>query len=224
METARLVAQRRQETGKGVARRLRRAGKLPAVLYGHGETLALSIDDRVLWLIRHSEAGENTIIDLVIDGEQPETCNAILRDVQIDPVSQGQLHADLYRIVMDEPITVTVPLEFINEPEDRLRIAQAVVTPLLREVEVQCLPRDIPDTIVVDLEDLQIGDVLHAGDLRLPSAVTLMTDAEETVLTTSISAAAEMAAEEAEAEEAVAEAPEGESAEAEETSSSDQES
>jgi large subunit ribosomal protein L25 len=222
METARLMAQRRQETGKGVARRLRRAGKLPAVLYGHGETRALSIDDRVLWLIRHSEAGENTIIDLVIDGNPPETCNAILRDVQIDPVSQGQLHADLYRIVMDEPITVTVPLEFIKEPEERLRVAQAVLTPLLREVEVQCLPRDIPDTIVVDLEDLQVGDVLHVGDLRLPAGVTLMTDTEETVVTTSISAAAEMAAAEAEAAEAVAETPEGEPTEAEETSSTDQ--
>lgn len=218
METARLIAHRRQKTGKGVARRLRRAGKLPVVLYGHGETLALSVDDRAVWLIRHSEAGENTIIDLVIDGDQPETCNAILRDIQIDPVSQGQLHADLYRLVMDEPITVTVPLEFINEPEDRLKVAQAVLTPLLREVEVQCLPRDIPDTIVVDLADLQVGDVLHVGDLRLPLGITLITDAEETVVTTSISAAAEMAAEEAEAAEAVAEAPAGEPAEAEEES------
>jgi large subunit ribosomal protein L25 len=222
METARLIAQKRQETGKGAARRLRCTGKLPVVLYGHGTTLALSVDDRAVWLIRHSEAGENTIIDLVIDGDQPETCNAILREVQIDPVSQGQLHADLYRIVMDEPITVTVPLEFINEPEDRLKVAQAVLTPLLREVEVQCLPRDIPDTIVVDLEDLQVGDVLHAGALRLPSGVTLMTDAEETVLTTSISMAAEAAAEEeAEAAEAVAGAAEGESAEAKEESSAD---
>jgi large subunit ribosomal protein L25 len=222
METARLIAQRRQESGKGPARRLRSTGKLPVVLYGHGETLALSVDDRALWLIRHSEAGENTIIDLVIDGDQPETCNAILRDVQIDPVSQGQLHADLYRIVMDEPITVTVPLEFINEPEDRLKVAQAVLTPLLREVEVQCLPRDIPDTIVVDLEDLQVGDVLHAGALRLPPGVTLIMDAAETVLTTSISVAAEVAAEEeAEAAEAVAGAAEGEPSEAEEESSAD---
>jgi large subunit ribosomal protein L25 len=222
METARLIAQKRQDTGKGAARRLRSTGKLPVVLYGHGETLALSVDDRALWLIRHSEAGENTIIDLVIDGDQPEACNAILRDVQIDPVSQGQLHADLYRIVMNEPITVTVPLEFINEPEDRLKVAQAVLTPLLRDVEVQCLPRDIPDTIVVDLEDLQIGDVLHAGALRLPQGVTLLTDAEETVLTTSISVAAEVAAEEeAEAAEAAAGAAEGEPAEAEEESSAD---
>jgi large subunit ribosomal protein L25 len=222
METARLIAQKRQDTGKGAARRLRSTGMLPVVLYGHGETLALSVDDRALWLIRHSEAGENTIIDLVIDGDQPEACNAILREVQIDPVSQGQLHADLYRIVMDEPITVTVPLEFINEPEDRLKVAQAVLTPLLRDVEVQCLPRDIPDTIVVDLEDLQIGDVLHAGALRLPQGVTLLTDAEETVLTTSISVAAEVAAEEeAEAAEAAAGAAEGEPAEAEEESSAD---
>jgi large subunit ribosomal protein L25 len=122
---------------------------------------------------------------------------------------------------MDEPITVTVPLEFINEPEERLRAAQAVLTLLLRDVEVQCLPRDIPDTIMVDLEDLQLGDVLHVGALKLPPGVTLLTDAEETVVTTSMSAAAEAAAEEAEAAEAAAEPLEGEAATPEEETSAD---
>jgi large subunit ribosomal protein L25 len=221
METARLIAHSRHQTGKGVARQLRRRGQIPAVLYGHGESVAIAVDDKTLSLIRHSEAGENTIIDLVIDGDRPETCNAILREVQIDPVSQAQLHADFYRLLMDEPITVTVPLEFINEPEERLRAAQAVLTLLLRDVEVQCLPRDIPDTIMVDLEDLQLGDVLHVGALKLPPGVTLLTDAEETVVTTSMSAAAEAAAEEAEAAEAAAEPLEGEAATPEEETSAD---
>ena len=94
METARLIAHNRHKTGNGVARQLRRSGQLPAVLYGHGESVAIAVDDKTLSLIRHSEAGENTIIDLVIDGDRPETCNAILREVQIDPVSQAQWHAD----------------------------------------------------------------------------------------------------------------------------------
>jgi large subunit ribosomal protein L25 len=221
METARLIAHSRHQTGKGVARQLRRSGQIPAVLYGHGESVAIAVDDKTLALIRHSESGENTIIDLVIDGDRPETCNAILREVQIDPVTQTQLHADFYRLLMDEPITVTVPLEFINEPEDRLRAAQAVLTLSLREVEVQCLPRDIPDAIVVDLEDLELGDVLHVGVLKLPPGVTLLTDAEETVVTTSMSAAAEAAAEEAEAADAVAESLEAEATETEEETSAD---
>lgn len=221
METTRLIAHSRHQTGKGVARQLRRSGQIPAVLYGHGESVAIAVDDKTLSLIRHSESGENTIIDLVIDGDRPETCNAILREVQIDAVTQSQLHADFYRVLMDEPITVTVPLEFINEPEDRLRAAQAVLTLSLREVEVQCLPRDIPDAIVVDLEDLELGDVLHVGILKLPPGVTLLTDAEETVVTTSMSAAAAAAAEEAEAADTLAESLEAEVAETEEETSTD---
>lgn len=191
METVRLMALSRKETGKGVARRLRRAGKLPAVLYGHGMSTVLAVDDKELWNIRQSEAGANTIIDLVIGDDNPETCSAILREVQIDPVSRAQVHADFYRIAMDEVLTVSVPLEFVNAPEDRLKASQAMLTFLLRDIEVQCLPQDIPDVIAVDLQALQIGEALHANALELPPGVTLVTDAEETVVTTTASVVTE---------------------------------
>ena len=186
METVRLVVQKRHQAGKGVARRLRRAGQLPAVLYGHGSTVAIALEGKDLVRIEQSEAGENTLLDLVIEGEPPESCQAILREVQIDPVSRAPLHADFYRVDMSQALTVTVPLVFINEPHNLLQGANAVLTHLWREVEVACLPRDIPDEIMVDLADLQPGDTLKAGALVLPPGVTLVMDAEEVIVTAHI--------------------------------------
>jgi large subunit ribosomal protein L25 len=184
MEVVKLTAQQRQGAGKGPARRLRRAGKLPAVLYGHGQSEAIAITPEALVEIQRSEAGANAILELVIEGDAQQMCHAILREVQIDPVSRAPLHVDLYRVSLDEPITVNVPLEFVNVPEDRLKQAQAVLTTLLREVAVECLPRDIPEAITVDLSELEIGRVLHASTLVLPPGVTLLTDPEDPVVTT----------------------------------------
>jgi large subunit ribosomal protein L25 len=184
MEVVKVVAQQRRERGKGPARRLRRAGKLPAVLYGHGETESLAILEETLVNIWQSEAGENAILELTIEGEPATTHNAIVREVQINPLTRRPIHVDLYRVRMDEPITVTVPLEFINIPEDRLKAAQHILSPLLRELEVECLPRDIPETITVDLAALEIGAVLHVNAVVLPSGITLITDPEEPVVMT----------------------------------------
>ena len=183
METVKLVVQRRHQAGKGVARRLRRRGQLPAVVYGHGTTVAIALDEKELVHIQHSEAGENTLLDLVIEGENPESCQAILREVQLHPVSRAPLHADFYRVDMSQALTVTVPLAFINEPHSLLQGAHAVLTHLWREVEVACLPGDIPDEIAVDLADLQPGEMFKAGALVLPPGVTLVTDAEEVMVT-----------------------------------------
>jgi large subunit ribosomal protein L25 len=201
MEVVKVVVQQRCETGKGPARRLRRAGQLPAVLYGHGETEILSMTQESLMRIRQSEAGENAILELMVEGERPATYNAILREIQIDPISRAPIHVDLYRVRMDEPITVTVPLEFVNEPEDRLKIAQHMLSLLLRELEVECLPRDIPEAITVDLAALEMGEVIRADAIALPPGVTLVTDPEEPVATTAM-LREEMAAEEGAAAEA----------------------
>jgi large subunit ribosomal protein L25 len=225
MEVVHLTAQQRQQTGTGAARRLRRMGQLPAILYGHGDTVALSISQKDLLSIQHSEAGENALLEIVIEGASPRTANAILREVQVDPASQAPVHVDLYRVLMDEAITVAVPLELINEPEDRFKAASVMLTPLLREVYVECLPRDIPELIMVDLADLDVGDVIRAGALTLPPGVTLVTDSDEAVVTTAALRAE--VAEEVEAEaEAAAEAGVGEEAptaeaEAEEADSED---
>jgi large subunit ribosomal protein L25 len=105
---------------------------------------------------------------------------------------------------MDELITVTVPVEFVNIPEDRLKAAQAEISVLTRELMVECLPREIPNAIEVDLEDLQVGDVLHAGAVALPRGVTLVTNDDEAVLTTSMITVVEEGAEPEEGEELAA--------------------
>jgi len=99
METVKLVVHKRDKSGKGVARQLRRAGQLPAVVYGNGSTLAIALAEKDLAKIRQSEAGENTILDFTIEGDTSEGCQAILREVQIDPVSRALLHADFYRVI-----------------------------------------------------------------------------------------------------------------------------
>ena len=202
MDEVTIVAQRRSEKGKGPARRLRSAGKLPIVLYGRGDSVALSIETKDLQTLRQSESGLNTIVDLSIEGEDPETCNAIVRDFQVDPVSRALLHADFGRVALDEPITVSVPLEFINIPEDRLKLQQAEVTVLMYELSVACLPRNIPTAIEVDLSDLEFGDTRNAVDLALPMGVTLAGNEDETVVTTSIITVMEEEVEEEGAEEA----------------------
>ena len=201
MESVKLVVHKRDQAGKGVARRLRRAGQLPAVLYGNGATLAVALAEKDLVHIRQSEAGENTILDFTIEGDTPESCQAILREVQIDPVSRALLHADFYRVDMNKTITVMVPLTFVNEPHNLLQSANAVLTHLWRELEVDCLPRDIPDEIVVDLADIHPGETYKAGAVVLPAGVTLVTDAEEVIVTVHIEVEAP-AESSAEAEEA----------------------
>jgi large subunit ribosomal protein L25 len=188
MEIVKLVVQKRHQAGKGVARRLRRAGQLPAVVYGNGTTLAIALAEKDLAHIQHSVAGENTILDFVIEGDTPERCQAILREVQIDPVSRASLHADFYRVDMNKSITVTVPLAFINEPHTLLLSANAMLTHLWREIEVACLPGDIPDGITVDLAHIHPGETFKAGALVLPPGVTLVTDAEEVLVTAHVEA------------------------------------
>jgi large subunit ribosomal protein L25 len=156
MDTVTIVAQRRAETGKGPARRLRRDGKLPVVLYGHGDSAALTIEMKELQTLRQSESGANTIIDLSIEGGEPETCNAILRALQIDPVSRAMLHADFGRVSLDELITVSVQLEFVNVPEDRFRLERAELTVMMYELSIECLPRTIPNVIPVDLSSFEV--------------------------------------------------------------------
>jgi large subunit ribosomal protein L25 len=159
---------------------------LPAVLYGNGSTLAIALAAKDLTHIQQSEAGENTILDFTIEGDTTGSCQAILREVQIDPVSRAFLHADFYRVDMNKEIMVTVPLTFINEPHNLLQSANAMLTYLWREVEVTCLPSDIPDEITVDLAHIHPGATLKAGALVLPAGVTLLADAEEVVVTAHI--------------------------------------
>ena len=168
MEIVKLVVHKRDQAGKGIARQLRRAGQLPAVLYGNGSTLAIALAAKDLTRIQQSEAGENTILDFTIEGDTTASCQAILREVQIDAVSRAFLHADFYCVDMNKEIMVTVPLTFINEPQPAPE-RQRDVDLSRREAEVTCLPSDIPDEITVDLAHIQPGADLESRRIGLAS-------------------------------------------------------
>lgn len=194
MESVKLVVQRRTQAGKGVSRRFRSAGQVPAVLYGNGATVEITVAEKDLLSIQRSESGENTILDVVIEGATPENCSAILREVQHHPLHRTLLHADFYRVDLNKAITVAVPLTFINEPQSALQSANAVVTYLRRDIDVACLPGDIPDEITVDLSYLHPGATVKASALTMPDGVTLATDGEDVLVSAHVASAASGAA------------------------------
>lgn len=169
-------AETRSDVGKGASRRLRREGKVPAVLYGAGqpaEALTLEQNDVVKKL--ENEGVYSHVLTIRI-GDRSES--AILRDLQRHPYKPLINHMDFQRVSADEKIRVHVPLHFINEETSRgVKQQGGVVSHLLIEVEVQCLPRDLPEFIEVDLVNLELGQTLHLSELSLPPGVELASGA-----------------------------------------------
>ncbi len=173
-----LSVEQRVETGKGPARRLRETGKIPAVLYGKKtEPRKLSVDVRE-FRIAMEQGGRNPLLDLKVteNGKVVATRVAVLKERQMRPVDGGLVHLDFLEVLMDEPIEVTVPLEFEGKPVgiDKGGLFQ----PSTRELRVMCLPVDIPAAITIDVSGLDIGDSIHIGQITLPKGVTSVQDAE----------------------------------------------
>lgn len=204
MDMVRVTAHKRQHTGKSAARQIRREGRLPAIIYGKGDSTSLTIEADTLADIRRSAGGTNAVLDMNLLGDQEEQCHAILREIQIDPVTREPLHVDFFRVDPNEPIRVTVNVETINELPDEFRIADTTASLVLRELDIECLPGNIPESIRVDLAALTDSHAIHAGDLDLPDGVTLITDAETAVVTLQTARAS---GEAAEADEGEAETP-----------------
>ncbi|MGC1105041.1 MAG: 50S ribosomal protein L25 [Candidatus Acidiferrales bacterium] len=175
METFVVEAAPREERGKHAARRTRRAGQVPAVLYGGKlEPVAMTVNARQIARILRSETGHNTIFTVQVSGHKDE--RAMLKDWQVDPVSGALLHADLLRIAMDVRMRVKVPVHTFGEPEG-VKLQGGIFETVTREVEVECLPADIPEEFKVDVSGLTIGKQLRASDLPLdPNKVKLVTD------------------------------------------------
>jgi large subunit ribosomal protein L25 len=209
MEAPVLRASRRTRSGKGVARKIRAEGMIPAVLYGGGENISLSLQPQELLKILAS--GENTIFQLEIDGDGGEDRKALVRDLQRDPLKETLLHADLYRISMDVEITVAVPIVLQGMSREVSDIG-GVINQLLDEVEIQCLPSLIPHELTIDISHLGVGEVLHVRDLPVPQGIQVLVAPDEVVASVSVrgeevaagapsAAAAEASTAEAEAEE-----------------------
>jgi large subunit ribosomal protein L25 len=178
METL-VEAQPREANGKNVARRLRRGGKVPAVVYGAGKpAVSVSVDPKQIARILQSASGYNTIFDLQLDGERTK---AMIVDWQYEPIKGALLHLDLKRIAMDQRLKVEVPVVLKGEAAG-VKQQGGILDQVLRQVELECLPGDIPSRIVADVSHLEFGHVLRVSDLQIDrSKVKILTPAEQAV-------------------------------------------
>lgn len=177
-----LKSTRRDGVGKGVARRLREAGNVPAIYYGRGEEpVALTLQVKELETLIHGSAGSNVIVDLKVEGAAAADRKAILREIQRHPVRGNILHVDLQHISLSERITVEVPIVLVGVPTG-VKDGGGILEHLLREVEVECLPTDIPEKLTVDVSSLNIGESVHVSDLVIGN-VEVRTEAARTVAT-----------------------------------------
>jgi len=189
MASATLEATTRESRGKNEARRLRVAGKIPAVLYGGADgAVALAVDPKVLSRIMHSGSGVNSIIGLDVAGKVTQV---LVKEFLIDPIKSSLLHADFYRVQMDKAITVTVSIVLKGEPKG-VKIQGGIVDFPGREVEVECLPGDIPDHLTVDISDLMIGGGVRLKELAEGAKWTPVSD-PDTLIVHVIAAKAEEA-------------------------------
>jgi large subunit ribosomal protein L25 len=174
-----LEAQPRTAGTKNDARRVRRGGKVPAVIYGAGKAaLSVSVDPRQVTRILHSQTGHNTVFDLTVDGERTK---AMIVDWQYEPIKGSLLHIDLKRIAMDQKLRVNVPIELVGESAG-VKQQGGILEQIAREVEVECLPGDIPNQIELNVSELVFGVVLRVADLPKSDKIKVLTDPDQPVV------------------------------------------
>ena len=165
---ATLQAEKRDTRGKNEARRLRASGRIPAVVYGaeKGKAVEIAVDPKILMRILHSESGVNTLIGLKVDGGDTRV---MVKEYQIDPIDHKLLHADFYQVAMDKALTVTVPLLMKGEAPG-VKQQGGIVDFVNREIEIECLPGDIPENIIVDISELMLNQGVRVRDLHTEGA------------------------------------------------------
>ena len=190
----------RHDSGKGVARKLRRAGRVPGVVYGGGEeTVLVSMETREALLLFQSISVENTILNLML--EDREAGRALVREVQVHPYRTELLHVDFLRVQRGVAIEVHVPVHMAGVPAGARD--GGVLEHILHDITVKCVPSRIPEAIEVDVSHMEAGDVLRVSDLEMPEGVESLTDPEQAVCAVSIPRAPELDEDEDEGEEAV---------------------
>jgi large subunit ribosomal protein L25 len=194
-----VVAFKRELQGSGASRRLRNSGQTPGIIYGGTEApVTISLDHNALYHALKKEAFHSSILDLEIDGKVQKV---LLRDFQVHAYKQLVLHADFQRVNASEKLHVKVALHFANaDVSPAVKLHGATISHVLNEIEIECLPADLPEFITVDLTNVDVGNSVHVADLTLPKGVTAITHGNDlTVATASVPAgqvAAEAAAEE----------------------------
>jgi large subunit ribosomal protein L25 len=182
---ATLQAVKRGDKGKNEARRHRAAGRLPAVVYGpvaggsQGQPLPVTVEPKELSRILHTEAGANTLISLLIDGEA-ET-RVLVKQYQLDPITRELLHADFYRVAMDKVITVTVSVVVKGEAKG-VKAQGGIVDFVTRQIDVECLPGNIPENITVDVTELMMNQGIRVKDLQTSGTWTPVSDPDTMIV------------------------------------------
>jgi len=178
--TTKLDVTRRSAEGSRSARRLRRSGRVPGVLYGGGtEPIGFDADAREL---RHALAGTGAVLDLSIDGGKATP--VVLKDAQRHPIRGETVHVDLLRVRLDQAIAAVVPLELLGTEEAEGVKLGGVLEQIIRELNVEALPTSIPESIVHDVGEMEIGDTILLSAIVVPEGVTLLDEVEETVVAT----------------------------------------
>ncbi|MCA9449982.1 MAG: 50S ribosomal protein L25 [Candidatus Omnitrophica bacterium] len=183
MQIVQLSAQSRTETGKGVARKLRQNGEIPAILYGlDAGPLPLTVVRRDLALLLQGHQGQHLLLNLEVSGEKAETSLAVLHQLELDPVRNNVIHADFIRVDKSKPIHTTVPVTLVGTP---IGVRNGGMEQhVLREVEVEALPHNVPEEITIDTSHLEIGDSLHVSDLSAEGKpYTILTEPERAIAT-----------------------------------------
>ena len=176
MALTNVTAEVRTVRGKNAARQMRRMGMIPAVLYGRQQaSLVLSVNPKQLSAIIHSSRGYNTIFTVEIKGG--ESTSVMLKDWQFDPIKGNLLHADLMRIAMDKLLQLRIPVVTTGEAKG-VKVQGGIFEFVLREIEVECLPADIPESITIDITDLEIGANVRVSDLPVDPKFKILSDAE----------------------------------------------
>jgi len=172
MSEHKISATARNDQGKGASRRLRRTGMVPAVIYGgHREPANIQLEHNSLWHLTQNEWFYSAILTMDIDGV---TESVLLRDMQRHPHKPQILHLDFLRVSENEAIRASVPLHFVNQDISPAgKMSGTVITHELNEVEVSCLPKDLPEFIEVDLANLKVGDTIHLSEIAIPAGVEI---------------------------------------------------
>ena len=179
MSTATLSATLRSESGKGAARALRRAGSVPAVIYGHKrEPMSLAVPTRELERLLERVSAGSTVVELSIDGKVSRT---LIREIQKHPFKKQLVHVDFQELVAGEMITVSIPLVVVGVSVG-VRSFAGILDQTMRELEISVDPSSIPNHIDIDVSALNIGDSIHVRDLQLPAGVTVLTDPDASVV------------------------------------------
>lgn len=179
MEKVALKVEPRERSGKGVARTLRRQGSIPAIIYGQGDPTPVSINRKELARIISSGASGSTLLNVSVTGRGEKT--AIVKDFQLDPITGELLHADLIEVAMGKAVHVTVHMALVGSPAGVKE--GGILEHLTREINIECMPSDIPAHIDVDISQLGVGQTIHVADIKLPAGVKALTEADTVVVT-----------------------------------------